>query len=69
MLAGLRSGCLAILYARDCLIGQPCPAHDGPVVMMTSSETNQLINKNPVINLVSYGTDGIMQVMCIYLYL
>lgn len=30
--------------------------------MMASSETDQLINKNPVINLVSYGTDGLMQV-------
>lgn len=62
LIAGLKSGCICILYAKDCLIGLPCPAHDEPIAMLATSRIKHLFRKSPAIIIVSYGGSGLFHV-------
>jgi WD40 repeat protein len=65
LLAGHSSGCLSILYANDCKIDHPFPAHDGPIVKITASFMRNDDNDNPAINVVTLGIDSILQIWSI----
>ena len=65
LLAGHRSGALSVLHSKDCLIGPPCPAHDGPIMDLVSTQSSRPLGENPVITVVSYGNDHLIQVWAI----
>ena len=65
LLAGHTSGALSVLHSKNCLIGPPCPAHDGPIMDLVSTQASRPLGNNPVITVVSYGNDHLIQVWAV----
>ena len=62
------SGCISILYtSKHYQMSHPCPAHDGHVINLVSSQLNEKWNDKYSITVASQGSDGIIQVWMLYM--
>lgn len=62
LFAGLRSGFLCILHAKDCLIALPCPAHDEAIIALASSNSSRPYRNNIAVNVITYASSGLYHI-------
>ena len=67
LLAGHQCGSISILFNRGYRITQPCPAHNGSITKLASSEEFSELSDKYMATIASFGEDGIIQVwnLCI----